>query len=159
MMYAAGNPPTPESLEPLIGHLQESRRDATTGNGIPTQRTALARLGDLLSGMVWPDPAPIVSAGQVLAQWNTVAVSTLLHTQIPDYPIFGADEARGLARLGYDVEYEDDPQRALEPYGRAIEAVKDLRERARWDQVPESHHFLTRIMQTALAELAHEEKP
>lgn len=156
MMYAARNPPTRDTLAPLHSYLKEQRPDAKTGSDTPDDGT-LTRLADILAGMVWPDPAPVTTVALLLDGWNTVAVTTLLHTQIPDYPIFGPQEAAGMRRLGYTVEYVDDPQQAERAYGDAIEALKDLRERARYDQVPESHHFLTRIVQTALAELSQED--
>jgi hypothetical protein len=154
MMYAAHNPPTNKSLAPLVAYLDEHRDDAKTTNNLDPK--ALVLLGDKMAGIVWPDPAPVRILGTLLHGWNTVAVTTLLHTHIPDYPIFGPDEAQGLRRLGYDVEYTDDPQQAETAYGNMIDALKDLREKARYDQVPESHHFLTRIVQAGLVEYAHE---
>lgn len=159
MMYAARNPPSRDTFAPLLEFLADEREDVGPDTRAPRDPQSYDGLGDLLAGMVWPDPAPLVPVARLLEGWNTVAVTTLLHTQIPDYPIFGPVEARGLRRLGYDVEYVDDPLQAETAYGAAIEAVKNLREQARWDQVPESHHFLTRIVQASLAELAHEEDP
>lgn len=159
MMYRASNPPTSESLTALRQYVQTVRTDGRLDEAVMDDPNAQQELGRLLAGMVWPDPAPLESAARLLPGWNTVAVTTLLHTQIPDYPIFGSAEARGLKRLGYAVEYKDGPHHAREAYGAFLDALKDLRERARYDQVPESHHFLTRIVQASLVTLANEDQP
>lgn len=159
MMYRARNPPTVESLSALQDYLDQVRTDAQINEALMDDADAQQAIGELLAGMVWPDPAPLETAAKMLPDWNTVAITTLLHTQIPDYPIFGPGEAQGLKRLGYHVEYEDDPRYARETYGAALDALKDLRERARFDQVPESHHFLTRIVQASLVAIAQEDRP
>ncbi len=158
-MYRARNPPTVDSLTALQVYLDEVRMDAQIDEALMDDPDAQQTIGELLAGMVWPDPAPLEIAARILPDWNTVAITTLLHTQIPDYPIFGPDEAEGLKRLGYDVEYEDDSNHARDAYGRALDALKDLRERARYDQVPESHHFLTRIVQASLVTITKEDRP
>jgi hypothetical protein len=151
MMYAAHNPPSRDTLAPLITYLDAARPDARLPR-TPLDRDVFHKLAELFAHMVWPDPAPLEAAGRLLSGWNTVALTTLLHSQIPDYPIFGPAEAEGLTRLGYAVRYVDEPTRAEDAYGAMIRAVKEIRENARYDQVPESHHFLTRIVQTALEE-------
>lgn len=151
MMYQTESPPTPRSLSHITAYLHNERDDGLVA-GVPSDAACRA-LGPLLQGMRWPDPSPLSRAADLLPGWDTLHVSTLLHSIIPDYPIWGAPESRALAGLGLEAPYVEGPGEASEAYGAYMRRIKDLREAARSDQVPESHHYLTRIVQAALEEL------
>lgn len=154
MMYRAENPPTHASLQALAGYIEAERPDSATVPPIPDDDATLQALGKVFAQMRWPDAQPLASAASRLPQWDTLHVTTLLHAIIPDYPILGPHEVQGLAKLGIRAEYIAEPTGAVAAYATYMQHVKHLREAARFDQVPESHHYLTRIVQAALEDLA-----
>ncbi|MBW3582866.1 MAG: hypothetical protein KY455_07185 [Euryarchaeota archaeon] len=157
VVYRARFLPDPEVLH-LIVQMCGRRRSITSSEPpVPESLDARKEIAAILTPMRWPDTTPVARLGALLPGWDTLHVTTLMHAVIPDYPIWGPEESDALDALGLLCPYQDDPNHAEEPYRILNDAVKHLREAARYHQVPESHHYLTRVVQAALLDLALEE--
>lgn len=156
ILYRTTFLPEPDVLG-LIHTFLARRRGAEDRPTIPEALDTRERLAAILEPMHWPDPTPLAGLAEVLPDWDSLHLTTLMHAEIPDYPIWGPEECRGARLLGFDVDYDPAPAGAVDAYRRYMDAVKRIRDAASFEVVPECHHYLTRIVQSALFALGTEE--
>lgn len=97
-----------------------------------------AELRALLDEKPYPLLATLAPKDVASGAW-----STILHFHDPSYSLDSPEARRGLAHLGYNIT-------ELDPYAIFVAAIDDLKDRAPARAVPETHWFLSRLIQVGL---------
>lgn len=130
VLYATSMPITQADVARSLGFAGFEKRPP----GLPREDG----LRGLLDENSYPQLASLVPQGVASGAW-----SAILHFHDPSYPLDSSDARRGLAHLGYKITDHD-------PYATFVAAVDDLKDRAPARAVPETHWFLSRLIQVGL---------
>lgn len=130
VIYATGMPVSDADVSRSLGFAGFDERPVSLPRG--------QELRELIEAHPYPRLARRAPRGIAVEAW-----SAILHFHDPSYPLDTPDARRGLAHLGYKITEGT-------PYSAYVAAVDDLKERAPAIAVPETHWFLSRLVQVGL---------
>lgn len=117
----------------------------------------VARINDVMQAVRWPDVRPLARL-KGIDGLTLPRAAAVMHFHNPSFPTFQDGAVQGLALVGRRVRRPLalglEPTRA---YRRYLEVLGELKEAIPYTCVPESHYFLSWVLEASLAQLAAEQ--